>query len=93
MIIQKIIIYIVIAFIGFVIGRIGHIVGGHLKAPHHWIYGLVLILTGIIFYQSKWGFYLISLGFGIFISDFQDFLAMKFYGIDNVKEKRFWGID
>jgi hypothetical protein len=82
-----------LAFVGFSIGRISHIIGGHLKAPHHWIYGIILILFGIIFYQSNWGFYLLSFGVGLLISDLKDFLAMKFYGIDEVKEKKFWGID
>ncbi len=27
------------------------------------------------------------------ISHLKDFLAMKFYGIDTVREKKFWGID
>jgi len=34
---------------GYIIGRTGHIFWGHLKTPHHWIYGLFLIVIGIIF--------------------------------------------
>ena len=35
-------------FIGFAIGRFGDKYGGHLNLPHHWIYGLSLIILGFI---------------------------------------------
>lgn len=89
----NIIIYILIAFIGYAIGRIGHILGGQLKAPHHWIYGFILMVVGLIFYESQWGLYALAFGLGLFISDLKDFLALKFYGVDDVQIKRFWHID
>jgi hypothetical protein len=91
--ILDILLYVLITFIGYSIGRIGHIYGGHLKDPHHWIYGLILIIIGIYFYREFWGVFIISLGVGVFISDLKDFFNRRIYGVDNVKKKKFWGID
>ncbi len=91
--ISQILFYILIAFIGYAIGRIGHIYGGYLKAPHHWIYGLILIILGLIFYKNLLGLLVFFFGIGHFISDFKDFLHLKFYGVDEEGEKKFWGID
>lgn len=91
--ISQILFYILMAFIGYAIGRISHILGGHLKSPHHWIYGLVLTIAGLFYYSNYWVVYIIVFGIGLFISDFKDFLNMKFYGVDDVKIKKFWGID
>ena len=92
-----ILICILIAFVGYTIGWIGHIYLGHLKAPHHWIYGLVLIILGIFCFKSSGSYYLgpvmFSFGKGHFISDFNDFLEFEVYGKDKVKEKTFWGFD
>lgn len=90
---KQILIYLAIVFLGYVIGRIGHILGGHLKSPHHWIYGLILIIVGIIFRKNFWGILALSFGIGLFISDLRDFLSLRFYGVDDVKIKKFWGID
>ena len=39
-------------------------------------------------------FFLISFfGMGIFISDLNDFLNLKFYGVDTVSKFTFWNID
>ncbi len=85
--------YIVMAFIGYAIGRISHILGGHLKSPHHWIYGLILIIIGLLYYSEVWGILITLFGTGLFLSDLKDFLNMRVYGIDHVKRKKFWGID
>jgi hypothetical protein len=85
--------YLLVAFIGYAIGRIGHIYGGQIRSPHHWIYGLVLMILGLIFYQNFWGLAAIAFGVGHFISDFKDFLDLKFFGRDEEGEKKFWGID
>jgi hypothetical protein len=82
-----------IAFAGYAIGRVSHILGGHIKAPHHWIYGAVLAIAGGIFYSRIWGFPAMSFGMGLFISDLKDFLKMKIYGVDEPGPKRFWDID
>ncbi len=82
-----------IAFAGFSIGRIGHILGGHLNAPDHWIYGILAIIVGSFFHQRSWGIYLIAFGIGHTISDLKDMLNLKFYGPDEVEVKKFWGID
>jgi hypothetical protein len=91
--ISQILFYILIAFIGYAIGRIGHIYGGHLKTPHHWIYGLILMILGLIFYKNFLGLLFLSFGIGHFISDFKDFLRLKFYGAEKEFKKKFWGID
>ena len=85
--------YLAIGFLGFAIGRVGHILAGHLKAPHHWIYGLILIIISVIFPHISWTIYLGLFGVGLFISDFKDFWLGRFYGADDVKIKKFWGID
>ncbi|MBU3934352.1 hypothetical protein KKC00_00030 [Patescibacteria group bacterium] len=80
-------------FSGYIVGRIGHIAGGHLKTPHHWIYGFVLIIIGYIYQYNSWGILILSFGAGFFISDLRDFLNLKFYGIDENTSKRFWDVD
>lgn len=88
---KEIVIYLIISFLGFAIGRIGHILGGHLKSPHHWIYGLILTIVGLFLRKNPWGIPIFSFGAGLFISDLKDFLALKFYGVDDVKERSFGG--
>lgn len=89
----QIIFYILIAFVGFAIGRLGHIYGGHLKDPHHWIYGMILIILGLIFWRHFLGPVMFSFGFGHFISDLVDFLNFRILGPDKPGKKKFWGID
>lgn len=92
---MKIAIYFMVTFAGFAIGRLGHIFGGQLNAPHHWIYGIILIMIGIAlwFYKKEWSFYFIFFGLGLTISDLKDMIDLKFYGVDDVDVKRFWHID
>lgn len=81
------------AFLGYAIGRISHILGGHLNAPHHWIYGILLIVIGTFFYKHSLAQWAIAFGVGHTISDWNDMLAGKFFGPDEPGPKRFWGID
>ena len=90
---MEILLLLIIAFAGFAIGRIGHILGGHLNTPDHWIYGVIAIIVGAIFYKDFWGQLLIAFGIGHTISDLKDMLNLKFYGPDEVDVKKFWGID
>ena len=78
--ITQILFYILMAFVAYVIGRIGHVYWGHLRTPHHWIYGLILMILGLIFYEKFSGLLMFSLGTGHFISDFKDFLHFRLLG-------------
>jgi hypothetical protein len=89
----EIIILILIGFIGYSVGRISHIVGGHLNVPHHWIYGLIMIVAGAIFYYDLLGRAVLLFGIGLFISDLIDFLELKIIGSEKEGKKRFWHID
>lgn len=80
------------AFIGFAIGRLGDKWAGHLNTPHHWIFGLVLIIVGIIFIDNWIGILFLSFGIGHFISDLNDFLHMRIWGVDEPHEWKFWSI-
>jgi len=79
-------------FIGFAIGRLGDKYGGHLNAPHHWIYGLILIIIGIIFIDTQIGILSLFLGIGHFTSDLDDFLHLRIWGVDEPHEWKFWSI-
>ena len=90
---MEVLIFLIIAFAVFAVGRIGHILGGHLNTPDHWIYGVLAIIVGAIFYRHNWGVMLIAFGIGHTVSDLRDMLNLKFYGPDEVEVKKFWGID
>jgi len=64
-----------------------------MRTPHHWIYGIILIIAGLVFRSLSYGIFTIVFGAGLFVSDLKDFLTFKFYGADDVKEKKFWSID
>ena len=86
-------------FVGYIFGRWGHYylndkLGNPKWAPHHWIYGVIVALLGLILsYKSDLGLMLISFGIGHFISDLKDFLKFKFVGPDEIGKRKFWGID
>lgn len=86
---MEVFLYTLLAFVGYAIGRITHIYWGQIKSPHHWIYGLILITLGLLFYGEFLGKIALSFGVGHFISDFRDFLQLKFYGRDEPGEKKF----
>jgi hypothetical protein len=88
------------AFLGYLIGRWGdYYLNFWLKdpswAPHHWIYGLILIVISLLFLKDNLELWTISFGAGLFVSDLKDFLELKFIGKDNKdkSERRFWHID
>jgi len=85
--------YLSVAFLGYAVGRISHIYGGHLKAPHHCIYGLILVIIGLFFYKDGIGWVFLCFGTGHFISDFKDFWQLKFFGTDEEDKRKFWGVD
>ena len=88
-----VLLFIVMVFAGYAVGRISHILGGHLNVPHHWIYGVLLIIVGAIFYQHTLGWLALAFGIGHTISDLDDMMALKFYGRDEPGPKHFWGTD
>ena len=58
---------IAIAFIGYIIGRIGDYYAGHWDFFHHWIYGFIFVIIG--------GFtnpYFCYFGIGLIISDMKE---------------------
>ncbi|MDD2483036.1 MAG: hypothetical protein PHE32_00340 [Candidatus Shapirobacteria bacterium] len=90
---KKIIIFIVFCFAGYSIGRIGHVFGGFLITPHHWIYGLLIFGLGWFLRKKKIGNILMAFGTGVFISDLKDFFYFRIYGQDINETFRFWGLD
>lgn len=93
--IKNIFLNLIIGFIGFASGRIGHIFGGMSVSPHHWIYALLIIILGLILSTKypKLHLFIVVFGIGLFISDLQDFLNLQFYGADTVDKFVFWGIN
>ena len=86
------------AFLGYVIGRLGHKyfnvwLGDPVYIPHHWITGLILVIIGIYYYYLFIGLVLISFGLGTVISDFDDLLHFRTFSKDGPGPKKFWGID
>jgi len=93
--IKQLAIYFAVGFLGYAIGRVSHIVGGMINGPHHWIYGVLLVIAGVVlwFYKKEWSLYLIFFGLGLAISDLKDMIGLKLWGVDEPGVKRFWGID
>ena len=90
--------YLLLAFAGYLLGRFGHAylnvwVGNPAWAPHHWIYGAILMLVGLIFRDKPWGFAVFAIGLGHFVRDLKDFWELKFIGPDEQGPTKFWGID
>jgi len=82
------------AFIGYSIGRFGHIYGGQIAFfPHHLIVGLFLVVLSLFWRNKYFKVMIFCFGIGIFVSDFDDFLGLKFWEADNVIVKKFWGFD
>ncbi len=83
---------------GYLVGRAAHYwlnpwLGNPAWAPHHWIYGLLMIPLGWWF-GTGLGIMLMAFGVGLFISDLADFLAGLWIGPDDATApRRFWGID
>jgi ABC-type uncharacterized transport system permease subunit len=90
---MNIVLLVAIVFGGYAIGRASHVIGGHLNTPDHWIYGVLAIIVGAIFYKHHAGQALIAFGIGHTISDAKDMMNLKFYGPDEPGPRHFWGID
>jgi len=100
MIFLEIITLLAMAFIGYLIGRwsdyyLNFWINDPYWTPHHWIYGLILIIIGTFYFNNYLGQWALFFGLGFLISDLKDFWEMKFFGKDNkTKETRkFWHID
>lgn len=64
-------------------------------APDHWIYGFILMIAGLFYFNNNLGLWMFFFGAGFFVSDLKDFLRLKFMGPDNKakEQRRFWHID
>lgn len=84
-----------IAFVGYSAGRIGHIFGGNIVfMPHHWIIGIILVFISLFLpKKNKIKMPFFYFGLGLFISDFKDFTYLRFWDPENVKLIKFWGFD
>ena len=87
-----------LAFAGYLLGRFGHAylnvwLGNPGWAPHHWIYGALLMGLGALFRKKSWGWPVFFFGLGHFISDLKDFTELRFLAPDVEGLKKFWGID
>ena len=91
-IVELVIIVTTALFWGFGIGRIGDKYGGHFNTPHHWIYGLILIILGVCYISEQLGIISLSFGIGHFVSDLDDFLHLRFWGVDVPHEWKFWSV-
>lgn len=100
MIITNILFLILVAFIGYLIGRFSDYylnfwMHDPAWAPHHWIYGALLIVANLFFPATFLGSLLSFFGVGLFVSDLKDFIDLKIIGSDgkDKSQRRFWHID
>ena len=88
--------YLAALFVGYLIGRAGHVIGGSIAwIPHHWIFGLIIMFAPLFLKKAsrKIKILIVLFGLGVFVSDFNDFLRLRIMQPDDVKIVRFWGID
>jgi hypothetical protein len=88
--------YFIASLAGYVLGRVGHIIGGNIWwIPHHWILGAIIMAIPLFFKKSSANFKMIVFlfGLGVFASDFKDFLDLKVFESEDVNVVKFWGID
>jgi hypothetical protein len=95
MILEFILVGLFLLISGYSIGRAGHVLFGDWKSPHHWIFGLLFILAGVVLDldRTMLTLSLISFGVGCFISDIDDFLEFKIIRPDEHPERKFFGFD
>lgn len=100
MLIISIINFIFAAFLGYIIGRwadnyLNIWIHDPIWVPHHWIYGLILMVIGFFYLKDSLGIWATCFGTGVLISDLQDFLDFKVFAKDGkTKETRkFWHIN
>ena len=95
----NIIIFLVVTFLGYTIGRWIDYINILMKdppwLPHHWIPGVILMAIAFFYFKDIWELSIYSFGFGLFISDYKDFIELKLFARDKkTKNKwRFWNID
>ena len=95
--ISQVAMLVLVAFGGYILGRIGHCYFNvWLKdpwwAPDHWVYGILLMILGV-FLKGFSGLLVFSFGFAHLISDWNDFMKLKLFGKDADGKKKFWSID
>ena len=81
-----------LVFIAFAAGRFGDLIGGGWNFMHHWIPGAALIVFGLKF-KNKYSGYLIAIGVGLVISDLNDLINLRFWGVDVPHVWKFWSIN
>jgi len=93
-------------FLGFALGRFGDKYLGYLEwiwfipVPHHWMWLLLplAIFGGYWILKRKTpgsflGYFLLLFCIGLFVSDLNDFLNMRFFGPEPPHIWRFWSIE
>lgn len=88
--------YFLASLAGYSLGRMGHIIGGSVWwIPHHWIFGVIIMIVPLFLKKLSWKLKIIVIlcGLGLFVSDFNDFLAFRLIGADTVNVVKFWGVD
>ncbi len=100
LIILNLVYLILAAFIGYLIGRWGdNYLNIWMKdpnwLPHHWIYGLMMVIIGVFFFKGNLEVWISFFGAGLFVSDLKDFWDFKFFAPDGKtkKTRKFWHID
>jgi hypothetical protein len=89
----------IILFLGFALGRMGHMFGNQIWwIPHHWILGIIFIFCGLhLLYIDKSrmsvALFVVIFGLGVFISDFDDFLLLKTFEPDSAVASVFWQVN
>jgi len=87
-----------LVILGYLFGRWSHyylnLATGNLSwPPHHWLYALVMIILGLFFSETFWGPVFVYFGAGFFVSDWNDFIKLRFFGADDTTKHNFWGFD
>lgn len=94
---KKILLFSALAVVGYLIGRWSHAYWndwlGNPVAPHHCIYGALLMILGLTFRKRPIGKIMFYFGAGLFVSDLIDFFHFRILSPDALGPKKFWGID
>jgi len=83
-------------FVGYIIGRVGHVIGGNIAwIPHHWIFGVIIMVAPLCFKKisKKVKILIILFGLGLVISDFRDFVRLETFQPEDVTIVKFWAVD
>lgn len=90
---KKLFALIFFALAGYLIGRWSHAylndLVGNPAAPHHWIYGALLMILGIALRKRMIGKLMFTFGLGLFASDLIDFFHFRLLSPDAPGPKRF----